>query len=357
MPLLQLVAAGSHATSAGISCPQLQLQGIADETAGVHCGARARRRGQRWRGAQERGPIRRIGVLMPYAISDPQYQARIAAFLRGLVALGWIDERNVRIEYRASTGDTDELRKYSAELVAAGPDVILATGVSTVAPLQQATHTVPIVFVVVPDPVGAGIVDSLARPGGNVTGFSAFEYGSSGKWLELLKQIAPRVKRAAVLRNAAISAGIGQFAAIQSMAPSVGVEVTPMGVRNAPEIERAVAAFARTADGGLIVTGSALAAAQCDLLVALTARYRLPAVYYERFFVAAGGLISYGVDNVDQYRLAAGYVDRILKGEMPANLPVQVPTRYELVINLKTAKALGLTIPETLLATADEVIQ
>jgi putative tryptophan/tyrosine transport system substrate-binding protein len=274
-----------------------------------------------------------------------------------LLALGWIDGRNVRIEYRASTGDTDELRKYATELVAAEPEVILATGVSTVGPLQQATRTVPIVFVVVPDPVGAGIVDSLARPGGNVTGFSAFEYGSSGKWLELLKEIAPRVKRAAVLRNAAISAGIGQFGAIQSMAPSVGVELTPMNVRDASEIERAVATFAATPNGGLIVTGSALVAAQRDLLVALTARHKLPAVYCERSFVAAGGLISYGPDNVDQYRLAAGYVDRILKGEKPADLPVQVPTRYELVINLKPAKALGLAIPETLLATADEVIQ
>jgi putative tryptophan/tyrosine transport system substrate-binding protein len=307
--------------------------------------------------AQQPERMRRIGVLMPFATGDPQYQARIGAFLQGLVALGWIDGRNVRIEYRASTGDTDELRKYATEMVAAEPDVILATGVSTVGPLQHATRTVPIVFAVVPDPVGAGIVDSLARPGGNVTGFSAFEYGSSGKWLQLLKEIAPRVKRAAVLRNAAISARIGQFAAIQSMAPSVGVELTPMNVRDASEIERAIAAFAGTPDGGLIVTGSALVAARRDLLVALTARYKLPAVYYDRAFVAAGGLISYGPDNVDQYRLAAGYVDRILKGEKPADLPVQVPTRYELIINMKAAKALGLTIPEILLATADEVIQ
>jgi putative tryptophan/tyrosine transport system substrate-binding protein len=307
--------------------------------------------------AQQPGHLRWIGVLMPFAMNDPQYQARVGAFLRGLAALGWIDGRNVRIEYRASTGKTDELSKYATELVAAEPDVILATGVSTVGPLQQATHTLPIVFVVAPDPVGAGIVDGLARPGGNVTGFSAFEYGASGKWLEVLKTIAPRVKRAAVLRNAAISAGIGQFAAIQSMASLVGVELTPMNVRDASEIERSVAAFAGTANGGLIVTGSALVGAQRNLLVALTARYKLPAVYYERSFVDAGGLISYGPDNVDQYRLAASYVDRILRGEKPSDLPVQAPTRYQLVINLKTAKALGLIIPETLLATADEVIQ
>jgi putative tryptophan/tyrosine transport system substrate-binding protein len=307
--------------------------------------------------AQQPNRLRRIGVLMPFAVGDPQYQARIGAFLQGLAALGWIESRNVRIEQRGSTGDTDELRKYATELVSFEPDVILATGVSTVGPLQHATHNVPIVFVVVPDPVGAGIVDSLARPGGNTTGFALYEYSIGGKWLELLKQIAPRVTRVAIIRNAAISAGIGQFAAIQSMAPLAGVELTPMNVRDASEIERAIAAFAGTANSGLIVTGSALVAAQRDLLVALTARYKLPAVYYERTFVAAGGLLSYGPNNVDQYRLAAGYVDRVLKGEKPADLPVQSATKYELVINLKTAKSLGLTIPETLLATADEVIQ
>jgi putative ABC transport system substrate-binding protein len=238
-----------------------------------------------------------------------------------------------------------------------GPEVILATGVSTVVPLQQATSTVPIVFAVVPDPVGAGLVDSLSRPGGNVTGFSAFEYGVSGKWLEVLKEVAPLVTRVAVLRNAAISAGIGQFAAIQSAAPSLGVELTPMNVRDASEMERAISAFARTPNSGLIVTGSALVAAHRDLLVALTAEHKLPAVYYDHLFVTAGGLISYGTDVLEQYRLAAGYVDRILKGERPADLPVQAPTKYEMAINLKTAKLLGVTIPPSLLATADEVIE
>jgi putative tryptophan/tyrosine transport system substrate-binding protein len=268
-----------------------------------------------------------------------------------------VNGRNVRIEYRASAGNTDEIRKYATDLVARGCDVILASGVSTVGPLQQVTRTVPIVFVVVPDPVGAGIVDSLARPGGNATGFSALEYGASGKWLELLKEIAPHITRVAVLRDAAISAGIGQFAAIQPLAPSAGVELTPMNVRDASEIERTIAAFARTANGGLIVTGSASVAAHRDLVVMLAATYKLPAVYYERSFVTVGGLISYGPDIVDPYRFAAGYVDRILKGERASDLPVQAPSKYDLVVNLKTAKALGLTIPETLLATADEVVQ
>jgi putative tryptophan/tyrosine transport system substrate-binding protein len=294
---------------------------------------------------------------MPFAAADPQYQARVGAFLQGLQKLDRIDGRNVRIEYRASAGNPDEIRKYATELVALAPDVILATGVSTVVPLQQATSDVPIVFAVVPDPVGAGLVDSLARPGANVTGFSAFEYGVSGKWLEVLKEIAPLVTRVAVLRNPAISAGIGQFAAIQSVAPSLGVELTPMNVRDATEIERAISAFARTPDSGLIVTGSALVAAHRDLLVALTAEHKLPAVYYDHLFVAAGGLISYGTDVLEQYRLAAGYVDRILKGEKPIDLPVQAPTKYELAVNLKTATVLGITIPPSLLATADEVIE
>jgi putative ABC transport system substrate-binding protein len=272
--------------------------------------------------AQQGERLRRIGVLMPFAASDPQYRARTGAFVQGLSQLGWFDGRNMRIEYRASTGNNaDEIRKYATELVTLAPDVILATGVSTVGPLQQATHTIPIVFAVVPDPVGAGIVDSLARPGGNVTGFSTYEYGVSGKWLELLKEIVPRVMRVGVLRNPAISAGIGQFAAIQSVAPALGVELTPMNVRDASEIEHAIVAFAQAPNGGLIVTGSALVAAHRDLLITLTARYKLPAVYFERLFVAAGGLISYGPNVVEQYRLAAGYVDRILKGEKPTTFP------------------------------------
>jgi ABC-type uncharacterized transport system substrate-binding protein len=248
-------------------------------------------------------------------------------------------------------------RKYAAELVALAPDVILAGGGSTVVQLLQATRAVPIVFANVPDPVGAGFVDSLARPGGNATGFTNFEYSISGKWLELLKEIAPGVTRAAVLRDAAITAGVGQFAVIQSVAPSLGMDVSPVNVRDAAEIERAVAAFVRSPNGGLIVTGSALAGVHRDLILALAARHKLPAVYSQRLFVAAGGLISYGSDFIDQYRRAAGYVDRILKGEKPADLPVQAPTKYELVINLKTAKALGLVMPPSVLARADEVIE
>jgi putative tryptophan/tyrosine transport system substrate-binding protein len=307
--------------------------------------------------AQQPGQLRRIGVLMPFASSNPVYQVRIAAFLQGLEKLGRVDGRNVRIEYRASAGGTEEIRKYAAELVALAPDVIFATGASTVVPLQQATRSVPIVFVLVPDPVGAGVVDSLARPGGNTTGFGSFEYGLSGKWLEILKEIVPQVTRVAVLRDPAISAGIGQFAAIQSIAPSHGVDLTPMNVRDATEIERAIANFAQTSNGGVIVTGSALAAAHRDLLVALMAQHKLPAIYNDRLFVAAGGLISYGSDNIDQYRAAAGYVDRILKGEKPADLPVQAPTKYEMVINLKTANALGLEIPPPVIARADEIIE
>jgi putative ABC transport system substrate-binding protein len=307
--------------------------------------------------AQERKRMRRIGALMPYAANDPQVQSRNAAFLQGLQQLGWTVGNNVAIEYRWSAGNEDDTRKYAAELVALAPDVIFASGSAAVGPLQRATRTVPIVFALVPDPVGAGFVESLARPGGNITGFTAYEYGIGAKWLELLKQTAPSVTRVAVLRDPAITAGIGLWGAIQSVSPSFGVELRPVDVRDAGEIERAVAAFARSPNGGLIITGSALAVVHRDLIITLAARHRLPAVYYDRYFAAAGGLISYGSDNVEEYRLAAGYVDRVLKGEKPANLPVQAATKYELVINLKTAKAMGLTVPETLLARADEVIE
>ena len=307
--------------------------------------------------AQERKRMRRIGALMPYAANDPQVQSRNAAFLQGLQQLGWTVGNNVAIEYRWSAGNEDDTRKYAAELVALAPDVIFASGSAAVGPLQRATRTVPTVFALVPDPVGAGFVESLARPGGNITGFTAYEYGIGAKWLELLKQTAPSVTRVAVLRDPAITAGIGLWGAIQSVSPSFGVELRPVDVRDAGEIERAVAAFARSPNGGLIITGSALAVVHRDLIITLAARHRLPAVYYDRYFAAAGGLISYGSDNVEEYRLAAGYVDRVLKGEKPANLPVQAATKYELVINLKTAKAMGLTVPETLLARADEVIE
>jgi putative ABC transport system substrate-binding protein len=271
--------------------------------------------------------------------------------------MGWVDGRNVRIDSRFTAGNPDDIRKFAAELVALAPDVILVTGTAAVAPLLQATRTVPIVFVNVADPVGAGFVDSLSRPGGNATGFIQFEYSLSGKWLELLKQIAPGVTRAAVLRDPAITAGIGQFAIIQSVAPAIGMEVSPVAVRDAAEIERAVAAFARSSNGGMIVTASALSAVHRNLIITLAARHKLPAVYYRRGFVTGGGLISYGYDDLDQYRRAAAYVDRILKGEKAADLPVQAPTKYELVINLKTAKALGLIVPDALLARADEVIE
>jgi putative tryptophan/tyrosine transport system substrate-binding protein len=307
--------------------------------------------------AQQGERMRRIGVLMPSAADDAEYQARMTAFLQGLAQLGWLDGRNVRIDTRWAVADADRIRKYAAELVALAPDVILAPGSATTGPLLQATRTIPIVFATIPDPVGAGFVESLARPGGNATGFIAFEYGLSAKWLELLKQIAPGVTRAAILRDSAVASGIGQFGAIQSVAPSVGVEVSPVNVRDAAEIERAVAAFARASNGGLIVTGSALTAVHRALIVTLAAQYRLPAVYPGRYWVVGGGLISYGPDRVDQYRLAAGYVDRILKGEKPADLPVQAPTKYELAVNLKTAKALGLDVPTTVLARADEVIE
>ena len=301
--------------------------------------------------------MRRIGILLPAAADDAVFQARVGAFLQGLALLGWTIGRNVRIDTRWATTNVAEIRRHAAELAALAPDVILATGDSTVPPLLQATRTVPIVFPIVTDPVAAGYVDSLARPGGNATGFMIFEYSMSGKWLELLKEIAPTVTRAAVFRDSTQGSGTSQFAVIQAAAPSLRVEVIPVNLRDAGEIERAVAAFARSGNGGLITTGGGSAIRYRDLIVTLAARHKLPAVYYERSFVTAGGLISYGPDLVDQYRRAAGYVDRILKGEKPANLPVQAPTKYEMVINLKTAKALGLVVPPSLPASADEVIE
>ena len=332
--------------------------------------------------------MRRIGILLPAAADDAEFQARIGAFLQGLAALGWTIGRNVRIDTRWATTDAAEIRRHAAELAALAPDVILAPAATTVGPLLQATRTVPIVFPGVVDPVGAGFVESLARPGGNATGFMNFEYSIGGKWLELLKEIAPGVTRVAVLRYADTPSGVGQFGIIQSVAPSLRVEVTPVNMRDAPEIERAVAAFAqaalasgasgqrgnfttvrahgtlalnrssaRASNGGLIVTASPLAQRHRDLIVTLAARHKLPAVYFDRVFAAAGGLISYGPDYIDQYRRAASYVDRILKGEKPADLPVQAPTKYELVINLKTAKTLGIEVPPSVLVRADEVIE
>jgi putative ABC transport system substrate-binding protein len=308
-------------------------------------------------GAQQAERMRLIGVLLPATADDAGMQARIAAFHQGLEQSGWTIGRNVRIDTRWATTDATEIRRHAAELAALAPDVILAHAATTVGPLLQATRTVPVVFPAVVDPVGAGFVDSLARPGGNATGFMNYEYSLSGKWLELLKQIAPGLTRVVVLRNAATASGPGQFAAVQAMAPSLSVEVNPVNVRDAGEIERDVAAFARAPNGGLIVTASPLAQRHRDLIVALAARHKLPAVYFDRLFVAAGGLIAYGPDQIDMYRRAAGYVDRILKGEKPADLPVQAPTKYELAINLKAAKALGLTVPPTLLGRADEVIE
>ena len=308
--------------------------------------------------AQQPGEIRRIGVLMASAADDSESQARIAAFLQGLQQLGWADGRNVRIDTRWATTNANDIHRHAAELAALAPDVLLAgTGTATVSALLQATRTVPIVFVTVIDPIGAGFVASLAQPGGNATGFTIYEYSMSGKWLELLKEIAPHVTRAAVLRDPAVASGIGQFGAVQIVAPALGVQVSPVDVRDAGEIERAVTAFARGLNGGLIVTAGALTISHRQPIIALAARYKLPAVYPARFHVTAGGLISYGPDVIDQFRQAAGYVDRILKGEKPADLPVQSPTKYYTVINLNTAKALGLTIPQSVLARADEVIE
>jgi putative ABC transport system substrate-binding protein len=307
--------------------------------------------------AQQPERARRIGVLTSSTMHDPTSQARLGALQQGLQQLGWTDGGNVRIDYRWAGGDPDHLRRYVGELVALAPDVVLANGSAAATLLLQATSAVPIVFTDVPDPVGAGFVDSLARPGRNVTGFMLFEYSMSGKWLELLTQIAPAVTRAAVLRDPSMTAGIGQFAAIQAVAPFMKVELHPIDVRDAPEIERAVSTFARGSNGGLIVTSSPSAARNRDLIIKLAAEHRLPAVYSFRYYATGGGLISYGPDPIDPFRRAAGYVDRILKGEKPADLPVQAPTKYELVINLKTAKALGLTVPPALLARADEVIE
>ena len=307
--------------------------------------------------AQPGERVRRIGVLMSTAADDPEGRTRIAALLQGLQQLGWIVGRNVQIEYRWTAGAPERVRNYATELVALAPDVIVTGGASYVAALQQVTRAVPIVFATATDPVGGGLVASLARPGGNVTGFTTFEYGSSAKWLELLKQIAPRLMRVAVIRDPSLPTGTGQLGAIQSAAPSFGVELSPVDVRDVAELERAVAAFAHGSNGGLIVQASPLATVHRDLIVTLAARYKLPAVYPERHFVAAGGLISYGPDYPDQYRQAAGYVDRILKGDKPADLPVQAPTKYETVLNLKTAKTHGFDVPPTLLARADEVIE
>jgi len=306
--------------------------------------------------AQQSERLRRIGVLMN-TTADADQQANVATFRQALQQLGWADGRNVRIDVRWAGGQPSEIRRHANELVALAPDVILATGNASMPPLLQATHTVPIVFNNVADPVGAGYVDSMARPDGNATGFIQFDYTLSGKWLELLKQIAPHVTRVAILRDPALAAGIGQFAVIQSVAPSVGVEVSAISVQDAGEIERKISKFATSPNGGLILSSSAWAVVHQSLIIALAARHRLPAVYYRRVFAINGGLVSYGYDAMAQFSGAAGYVDRILKGEKPADLPVQAPTKYELVINLKTAKALGLTIPPSVLARADEVIE
>ena len=301
--------------------------------------------------------MRRVGVLMTIAADDPESPARLASFLNGLQELGWTDGRNMRVDYRWAPGGAALRLKAASELVALAPDVIVANGSSAAEPLLQVTRTLPIVFVLVPDPVGAGLVDSLARPGGNATGFMSFDFSMGGKWLEVLKQIAPQTTRVGVLRDSSQIGGVGQFSAIQSVAPSLGIEVVPINVRDADGIENAIAAFARSANGGLIVTASALAQVHRDRIFASAAGHRLPAVYWDRVLVSRGGLVSYGPDLRDQFRLAAGYVDRILKGEKPADLPVQAPTKFATVLNLRTAKALGLDVPPMLLSLADEVIE
>jgi ABC-type uncharacterized transport system substrate-binding protein len=307
--------------------------------------------------AQQPERVRRICVLMSTAVDDPQDPARLAAFAQGLQELGWTIGRNLRIDYRWGASSPDNTRKYAAELAALAPDVMLASGTIALAAVQQISHTIPVVFVNVIDPVSGGFVESLARPGGNTTGFLLFEYGISGKWLELLKEIAPHVTRVAVLRDPTQGTGTGQLGAIQSAASQLGVEFRPVGVRDAREIERGITDFARGSNGGLIVTAGTQARDHRELIIGLAAQHRLPAVYFNRLFVEAGGLISYGADTIDPLRRAAGYVDRILKGEKPADLPVQAPTKYELVINLKTAKALGIEMPASVLARADEVIE
>jgi putative ABC transport system substrate-binding protein len=306
--------------------------------------------------AQQPERMRRIGVLTNLSAGDPVSQARLTAFVQALQQFGWTDGRNVQIGYRWGGGDPERVRRYAVELVAMAPDILVAVGSPATGPLLRATRAIPIVFIQVADPVGAGFVESLARPGGNATGFTVFEYGISGKWLQLLKEIAPTVTRAAILRDPTLAVGMAQFGAIQAIAPALGIEVRPLNVRDPAEIERAVAAFAHSANGGLIVTGAS-AINHRALIIALAAQHQLPAVYPDHVFVGDGGLAAYGPDRVDQYRRAAGYVDRILKGEKPGDLPVQAPTKYELVINLKTAKALGLTVPPSLLARADEVIE
>jgi putative ABC transport system substrate-binding protein len=307
--------------------------------------------------AQPAERMRRIGVLLQATKSDLEFQPRLKAFLDGLEQFGWTEGRNLQLEYRWAGGNADDLRRHATELVVLAPDVLVAAGGAAVGALQQATRTIPIVFATAGDPVGAGFVENLARPGGNITGFAVFEYAIGGKWLALLKEVSPHTNRVAVLRDPTIALGPGQFGAIQTAAPSFGMEVIPIDVREPAEIERAVTTFAKSSNGGLIIAGSPLAQLHRRLIISLAALHKLPAVYFERFFVANGGLISYGTDFVDQYRRAAGYVDRILKGEKPADLPVQAPTKYQLVINLKTAKAMGLEIPSTLLARADEVIE
>jgi putative tryptophan/tyrosine transport system substrate-binding protein len=307
--------------------------------------------------AQQREKMRRIGVLLNNAADDPESQRRMTAFVQGLQQSGWTDGRNVQIEARWGAGDAERLRKNAVELVSMVPDVVVAEGSASLGPLLQLTRAIPVVFTIVPDPVGAGFVDSLARPGGNATGFSQFEFGLSGKWLELLKEIASNVTRAAVLREAGLTAGVAQFAALQAVAPSLRVELVPLNVRDEAQIESSVAAFAPTVTDGMIVTSSPLAAVHRKLIIALAARHKLPTVYAVRYMVAAGGLLSYGPDFVDQYRGAASYVDRILRGEKPADLPVQAPVKYETVINLKTARELGLEVPAYVLPRADEVIE
>jgi putative ABC transport system substrate-binding protein len=307
--------------------------------------------------AQQGARMRHIGVLLPATADDTHYQIWLGAFLQGLTQSGWNIGQNVRINTRWATAQADAVRRNAAELIALAPEVILASGASSVGPLLQVTRTVPIVFAAVADPIGAGFVDSLARPGRNATGFMAFEYGFSGKWLEFLKQIVPSMTRAAVLRDAGIPTGPAQFAIIQAMAPALNVEITQVNLRDTAEIEPTITTFANSPNGGLIITASGLAYIHRDRIIKLAAQHRLPAVYFERAFVEAGGLVSYGPDLIDQFRRAAGYVDRVLKGEKPADMPVQAPTKYELVINLKTAKALGLTLPPSVLAQANEVIE
>jgi putative ABC transport system substrate-binding protein len=306
--------------------------------------------------AQQPEPMRRIGILTGIAGEDAQTKVRVTAFLQELQKLGWTEGRNLRIDLRGGAGNVADTRKYARELVALAPDVILASGATPVALLLEATHTVPIVFTIVVDPMGAGFIEKLSRPGGNATGYMMFDYSLSGKWVEFLKQVAPGVTQAAVLRDSS-SAGVGQFAVIQAVAPSLGLEVSAINVSDAREIDRAVAAFAREPNGGLIVTAGPLTVVHRDLIVTLAARHKLPAIYFDRTPVTSGGLMSYGPDLVGQFRQAASYVDRILRGEKPASLPVQAPNKYELVINLKTAKALGISVPPTLLARADEVIE